>query len=63
MGLVSQRRLFTEKTVTENLEMSAASRRAEPYRQRNLERVFEMLLRLKERRDQKAETLRGGLLC
>ncbi|MGB9871352.1 MAG: ABC transporter ATP-binding protein [Anaerolineae bacterium] len=54
------RQLFTEMTVAENLEMGAFSRRAAPHRQKNLERVFDLFPRLKERQNQKAGTLSGG---
>jgi branched-chain amino acid transport system ATP-binding protein len=54
------RQLFTEMSVYENLEMGAISRRARSHTQRNVERVFELLPRLKERRAQKAGTLSGG---
>jgi branched-chain amino acid transport system ATP-binding protein len=47
-------------SVYENLEMGAISRRARSHTQRNVERVFELLPRLKERRAQKAGTLSGG---
>jgi branched-chain amino acid transport system ATP-binding protein len=54
------RRVFGRLTVTENLEMGAF---AIPDRQRinsNLERVFTLFPRLKERRHQVAGTLSGG---
>ncbi len=54
------RQLFTEMSVYENLEMGAMAHRARPHFRRNVERVFEMLPRLKERRSQKAGTLSGG---
>lgn len=54
------RQLFTDMTVAENLEMGAFSRRATVHRQRNLERVFDLFPRLKERQNQKAGTLSGG---
>jgi len=54
------RQLFTEMSVQENLEMGAIAPRARPHFRRNLERVFELLPRLKERRSQKAGTLSGG---
>ena len=54
------RQLFTEMSVYENLEMGAISRRARPHWKRNIERVFDLLPRLKERRNQKAGTLSGG---
>lgn len=63
LGLVlvpEGRQLFTEMTVEENLEMGAANRRARPNAKKNLERVYEMFPRLKERRQQKAGTLSGG---
>jgi branched-chain amino acid transport system ATP-binding protein len=63
MGLVlvpEGRQLFTEMSVAENLEMGATPKRAKPHFRRNLERVYEMLPRLKERKDQKAGTLSGG---
>jgi branched-chain amino acid transport system ATP-binding protein len=63
MGLVlvpEGRQLFTDMTVTENLEMGATVRRARDKARSNIERVFEMFPRLKERRNQKAGTMSGG---
>ena len=63
MGLVlvpEGRQLFTEMTVAENLEMGASPRRARPHYARNLERVYQLLPRLRERQSQKAGTLSGG---
>jgi branched-chain amino acid transport system ATP-binding protein len=63
MGLVlvpEGRQLFTDMTVYENLEMGATSPRARPNFVRNLERVYSMFPRLKERSAQKAGTLSGG---
>jgi branched-chain amino acid transport system ATP-binding protein len=54
------RQLFTEMTVYENLEMGAFSKRAHAKFQQNLEKVFELFPRLKERARQKAGTLSGG---
>ena len=54
------RQLFTDMSVAENLEMGASPKRARPHAKRNLERVFEMLPRLQERRDQISGTLSGG---
>jgi len=54
------RQLFTDMSVAENLEMGASPKRARPHIKRNLERVFEMFPRLRERRDQMAGTLSGG---
>lgn len=63
MGLVlvpEGRQLFTDMTIYENLEMGASNQRARPKFAQNLERVYEMFPRLKERSDQKAGTLSGG---
>jgi len=63
MGLVlvpEGRQLFTDMTVVENLEMGATNRRSRPKFKDNLEHVFEMFPRMKERANQKAGTLSGG---
>ena len=63
MGLVmvpEGRQLFTDMSVYENLEMGASNKRATPKLKENLERVYEMFPRLKERATQKAGTLSGG---
>ncbi len=54
------RQLFTEMSVYENLEMGAFSTRARASFKQNLEKVFELFPRLKERASQKAGTLSGG---
>jgi branched-chain amino acid transport system ATP-binding protein len=54
------RQLFTDMSVFENLEMGASNRRAVPKFNQNLERVYDMFPRLKERSTQKAGTLSGG---
>ncbi len=54
------RQLFTDMTVEENLEMGATNRRARPKMKQNLERVYTMFPRLKERRTQKSGTMSGG---
>jgi len=54
------RQLFTDMTVMENLEMGATPRRARPRQAQNLERVFTMFPRLKERMSQRAGTMSGG---
>jgi branched-chain amino acid transport system ATP-binding protein len=54
------RQLFTDMTVSENLEMGTTPRRATPHVKRNLARVFEIFPRLKERQNQLAGTLSGG---
>ena len=63
MGLIlvpEGRQLFVQMTVEENLQMGAAPQRAKPHAMPNLERVYEIFPRLKERRQQKARTLSGG---
>lgn len=63
LGLVlvpEGRQLFTNMSVAENLEMGASPVRARQHLNRNLDRVYEMFPRLKERAGQKASTLSGG---
>ncbi len=63
MGLIlvpEGRQLFTHMTVYENLEMGATPQRARAKFQENLELVFSMFPRLKERLNQKAGTMSGG---
>jgi branched-chain amino acid transport system ATP-binding protein len=63
LGLVlvpEGRQLFTTMSVYENLEMGATAPRARSNMQGNVERIYAMFPRLKERRDQKAGTLSGG---
>jgi len=63
LGLVlvpEGRQLFTSMSVQENMELGAANSRARAHFHRNLERVFALFPRLKERRHQKAGTLSGG---
>lgn len=63
MGLVlvpEGRQLFTDMTVLENLEMGASNKRARSKRTENLERVYQLFPRLKERSTQKAGTMSGG---
>lgn len=63
LGLVlvpEGRQLFTDMTVAENLEMGASPMRARARLRQNLDRVYEMFPRLKERAGQKAGTLSGG---
>jgi branched-chain amino acid transport system ATP-binding protein len=54
------RQLFTDMSDAENLEMGATPQRAQPHFKRNLERVYDLLPRLRERQNQKAGTLSGG---
>ncbi|MEJ5239911.1 MAG: ABC transporter ATP-binding protein [Anaerolineales bacterium] len=63
MGLVlvpEGRQLFSEMSVYENLEMGASNSRARARFNQNLERVYTLFPRLKERAAQKAGTLSGG---
>lgn len=54
------RQLFPDLSVEENLEMGGYSRRARKRQKDNLERVYDLFPRLKERRKQKSSTLSGG---
>lgn len=63
MGLVlvpEGRQLFTDMTVHENLEMGASAQRARSKLRSNVERVYTMFPRLKERAAQRSGTLSGG---
>lgn len=63
MGVVlvpEGRQLFTDMSVEENLEMGASPKRARDHIKKNLDLVYEMFPRLKERSDQKAGTMSGG---
>jgi branched-chain amino acid transport system ATP-binding protein len=54
------RQLFTDMTIIENLEMGATPGRARRNIAKNMNRVFELFPRLKERSKQIAGTLSGG---
>ena len=54
------RRLFPRMTVTENLEMGAFQRTDKSGIKEDMEHVFELFPRLRERRTQKAGTMSGG---
>lgn len=54
------RGVFARLTVKENLEMGAFSLSSKEQQKRNLERVFSLFPRLKERSSQTAGTLSGG---
>jgi branched-chain amino acid transport system ATP-binding protein len=63
MGLVlvpEGRQLFSDMSVYENLEMGATNGHARPKTKQNIDRVYDMFPRLKERENQKAGTLSGG---
>jgi branched-chain amino acid transport system ATP-binding protein len=54
------RRIFAKMTVTENLEMGAFSETDKNRKAKNIERVFTLFPRLRERRSQLGGTLSGG---
>jgi branched-chain amino acid transport system ATP-binding protein len=54
------RRIFPRMSVTENLELGAFLRNDRPEIAADLDRIFELFPRLKERATQKAGTLSGG---
>ena len=54
------RRIFPRLTVLDNLEMGAYARNDRAGIRQDMERVFDLLPRLKERTSQKAGTLSGG---
>jgi branched-chain amino acid transport system ATP-binding protein len=54
------RRIFPRMTVLENLEMGAFTRKDIPAIKADIDRVYELFPRLKEREKQKAGTMSGG---
>jgi branched-chain amino acid transport system ATP-binding protein len=58
--VLEARRLFPRMTVFENLEMGAYTRKRGPEFGEDLERVYGLFPRVKERRNQIAGTLSGG---
>jgi branched-chain amino acid transport system ATP-binding protein len=54
------RRLFPRMSVTENLEMGAFQRKDRAGIREDMDRVFELFPRLRERRAQRAGTMSGG---
>jgi branched-chain amino acid transport system ATP-binding protein len=58
--VLEARRLFPRMTVFENLEMGAYLRKRGPEFDQDLDRVYALFPRVKERRDQIAGTLSGG---
>jgi len=63
LGLVmvpEGRQLFTDMSVAENLEMGASPVRARNNVAQNLEKIYTLFPRIKERADQNAGTLSGG---
>ena len=61
IGQVAEgRQIFPSLTVAENLEMGAMLPRARPHKAKNIEYVYHLFPRLKERISQAAGTLSGG---
>ena len=58
--VLEARRLFPRMTIYENLEMGAYTRKRGPEFAQDLERVYGLFPRVKERRSQLAGTLSGG---
>ena len=58
--VLEARRLFPRMTVYENLEMGAFTRKRGADFEQDLERVYSLFPRVKERREQMAGTLSGG---
>lgn len=58
--VLEARRLFPRMTIFENLEMGAYTRKKGPEFDEDLERVYALFPRVKERRNQVAGTLSGG---
>ena len=54
------RGVFTRMTITENLQMGAYIRKDKPGIANDIERMFELFPRLRERKDQLAGTMSGG---
>jgi len=63
MGIVQVpegRKIFPEMTVTENLRMGSFIKSARPTRDENIDKVFNLFPRLKEREKQLGGTMSGG---
>jgi branched-chain amino acid transport system ATP-binding protein len=58
--IAENRELFPHMTVLENLKLGAFSKNARPHEKDNLERVFSLFSRLKDRQKQMASTMSGG---
>ncbi|MBF0235138.1 MAG: ABC transporter ATP-binding protein [Desulfamplus sp.] len=58
--IAENRELFPEMTVLENLKLGAYSKNARAHSRQNLERVFSLFPRLRERTSQLASTMSGG---
>jgi branched-chain amino acid transport system ATP-binding protein len=58
--IAENRELFPQMSVLENLRLGAYSRSARAFEKENLERVFDLFPRLRDRRSQLASTMSGG---
>ena len=58
--IAENRELFPHMTVMENLKLGAYSKNARPHEKNNLEWVFSLFPRLKDRHKQMASTMSGG---
>jgi branched-chain amino acid transport system ATP-binding protein len=58
--IAENRELFPEMTVLENLKLGAYARSARQHEKHNLEKVFSLFPRLKDRQSQLASTMSGG---
>jgi branched-chain amino acid transport system ATP-binding protein len=58
--IAENRELFPQMSVMENLKLGAYSRSARPFEKENLEKVFALFPRLRDRRSQPAATMSGG---
>jgi branched-chain amino acid transport system ATP-binding protein len=58
--IAENRELFPQMTVLENLKLGAYSRSARAFEKDNLEKVFDLFPRLRDRQSQPAATMSGG---
>ncbi|RJQ64471.1 MAG: ABC transporter ATP-binding protein [Desulfobacteraceae bacterium] len=58
--IAENRELFPHMTVLENLKLGAYSRNARRYEKENLDRIFTLFPRLRQRQKQVASTMSGG---
>lgn len=58
--IAENRELFPQMTVLENLKLGAYSRSARAFEKENLEKVFDLFPRLRDRQSQPAATMSGG---
>jgi len=58
--IAENRELFPHMTVLENLKLGAYPKNARPHEKENLEKIFSLFPRLRERKKQVASTMSGG---